>query len=331
MSLTGDDRKPTSHDLPSKELNTAIRRKYKLWEGKPTGILPNSIGTGEAEFSRWARSMSANDPLIITVAPTGSASQWQTTPHLPIAPAEIAEEAIGAYELGASVAHIHVRDPKTKAPWPNIELYREVMTRIRDKCDMVIQLSTGGGGPYGISFEQRMCALELAPESASLNVATMTFGDGVFMNPPDAVEKAARLMVEKGIRPEIECYDVGHIDLAVRLKEKGLLNDPFRISLVLGVKGGIPATADNLMHMRRCLPSGCRWNTIAIGRSQFPLLTVGMLLGGDVRTGMEDNIYLAKGVLAKSNGELVSKVVRIAKELGKEIATPTEARRILAL
>ena len=275
--------------------------------------------------------MSVSDSLVITVAPTGSASQWQRTPHLPITPAEIAQDAVRAYEAGASVAHIHVRDPKTKAPWPSVELYREVMAGIRDKCDMIVQLSTGGGGPYGITFEQRMCALELAPEFASLNVATMTFGEGVFMNPPDAVEKAARLMTEKGIRPEVECYDVGHIDLALRLKEKQLLSDPLRISLVLGVKGGIPATADNLIHMRRCLPTDCRWNTIAIGRAQFPLLTMGMLLGGDVRTGMEDNIYLAKGVLAKSNAELVSKIARIAKELGKEIATPSEARKILAL
>src|SRR3989304_6525947 len=123
--------------------------------------------------------MSVSDSLVITVAPTGSASQWQRTPHLPITPAEIAQDAVRAYEAGASVAHIHVRDPKTKAPWPSVELYREVMAGIRDKCDMIVQLSTGGGGPYGITFEQRMCALELAPEFASLNVATMTFGEGV--------------------------------------------------------------------------------------------------------------------------------------------------------
>jgi len=271
------------------------------------------------------------DSLIITVAPTGSGSQWQKTPHLPVAPAEIAQAAVEAYKEGASVAHIHVRNPKTKAPWPDAELYREVMTRIREKCDMIVQLTTGGGGPYGISFEQRMCALELSPEFASLNVATMTFGDSVFMNPPDTVEKTARMMAEKGIKPEVECYDVGHIQLARGLVEKGLLKEPLRVSLVLGVKGGIPATPENLMHMRDCLPDGCRWNTIVIGRAQFSLLTVGMLLGGDIRVGMEDNIYLAKGVLARTNAELVSKIVRIAKELGKEIATPSEARKILGL
>ena len=273
----------------------------------------------------------SDDALIITVAPTGSGSQWQKTPHLPISPIEIAEEALRAYEAGAAVAHIHVRDPKTKAPRPEIQLYKEVMARIRDKSDMIVQLTTGGGGPYGISIEQRMCALELNPESASLNVATMTFGEGVFMNPPEAVEKIAKIMAEKQIKPEIECYDVGHIDLARGLMEKGLLKEPLRVSLVLGVKGGIPATPQNLIHMQRCLPTGCRWNTITIGRAQFQLLNIGMLLGGDVRVGMEDNIYLAKGVLAKTNAELVSKVSRIAKELGKEIVTPSEARKILGI
>ncbi len=275
--------------------------------------------------------MSHDDALIVTVAPTGSGTQWQRTPYLPITPAEIAEEAVKGYEAGASVAHIHVRDPVTREPRPDVDLYREVVRRIRDKCDMIVQLTTGGGGPYGISFEQRMCSLDLSPEFASLNVATMTFGDGVFMNPPGSVEMVAKTMAEKGIRPEIECYDVGHIDLALRLLEKGLLSVPLRMSLVLGVKGGIPATPENLMHMTKCLPANCRWNVIAIGRTQFPLLTMGMIMGGDVRVGMEDNIYLEKGVLAKSNADLVSKVVRIANELGKEIATPTEARQILRL
>jgi 3-keto-5-aminohexanoate cleavage enzyme len=275
--------------------------------------------------------MSVDSSLIITVAPTGSGPQWQKSPHLPISPAQIAEEAVKAYEVGASVAHIHVRDPETKAPNPKIELYQEVVNRIRDRCDMIIQLTTGGGGPYGISFEQRMCSLQLSPESASLNVATMTFGDSVFMNPPEDVERAAKMMIERGIKPEVECYDIGHIELTRMLIAKGLLKEPSRISLVLGVKGGIPATPDNLMHMRSSLPTACRWNTIVIGKEQFPLLTQGMLLGGDVRVGMEDNIYLTKGVLAKQNAELVSKIARIAKELGKEIATPTEARRILGL
>jgi 3-keto-5-aminohexanoate cleavage enzyme len=238
---------------------------------------------------------------------------------------------VKAYAEGAAVAHVHVRDPRTKAPNPRIELYREVKERIEEKCEMIVQLTTGGGGPYGISFEQRMCALDLRPEFASLNVATMTFGEGVFMNRPDDVERAATTMRERRIKPEVECYDLGHIELARRLLERGLLSDPLRLSLVLGVVGGIPATAENLVHMMRSIPPNCRPNVIAIGKSQFPMITLGMSLGADVRVGMEDNIYLSKGVLAKSNAELVSKAVRIARELGKEVTTSAEARNILGL
>jgi len=237
---------------------------------------------------------------------------------------------VEAYEAGASVAHIHVRDPQTKAPKSDATMYREVLEGIRDKCDMIVQLTTGGGGPYGVSLEQRLTALELNPESASLNVATMTFGDNVFMNPPDVVESIARRMAERRVKPELECYDVGHIGLAWRLVEKNLVREPLRISLVLGVTGGISATPENLLHMRK-LVQGWRWNVIAIGKAQFPILTLGITLGGDVRVGMEDNIYLSKSVLAKRNVELVSKIVRIAKELGKEIATPAEAREILQI
>ena len=275
--------------------------------------------------------MSLDDVTIVTVAPTGSGPQWQVNPHLPITPSEIADQTIAACNAGASVAHIHVRDPKTKTPNPSVELYREVIERIRDKCDMIIQLTTGGGGPYGTSFEQRMCALELVPEFASLNVATMTFGDSIFVNPPDQVEKIAALMIAKRIKPEVECYDVGHVDLALRLVDKKLLKEPLRISLVLGVRGGIPAKPEHLLHLIKCLPSGCRANVVCVGRAQFPMLSLGVGLGADIRVGMEDNIYLAKGVLAKNNAELVTKAVNIAEASGKKVATPSEARKIIGL
>jgi len=275
--------------------------------------------------------MTSTEKIIVTVALTGSASQWQKTPYLPIAPQEIADQAVQAYEEGAAVAHVHVRDPATKGPNPNTSLYREVLERIEARCDMIVQLTTGGGGPYGISFDQRMCALDMYPEFASLNVATMNFGEGVFINHPADVRKAARLMLERNIKPEVECYDVGHIELAQRLADQGLIQSPLRISLVLGVVGGIPARPEHLIHLMRSLPVNCRPNIIAIGRSQFGMLSLGMSLGADVRTGMEDNIYLSKGVLAKNNRELVSKVIRIAKAMDKETATPSEARTILGL
>jgi len=275
--------------------------------------------------------MSLSSKAIVTVALTGSGPQWEKNPNVPIRPEEIASDAVEAYKEGAAVAHVHVRDPTTKAPNPNVELYRQVTERIRERCDMIVQLTTGGGGPYGISFEQRICALDLNPEFASLNVATMTFGESVFINRPEDVERAASMMRERSIKPEVECYDLGHIELTRRLAKKGFLSGPLRISLVLGVIGGIPASAENLVHMLHSLPSNCRPNVIAIGKSQFQMIALGASLGTDVRVGMEDNIYLSKGVLANSNAELVSKAVTIVKELGREVATPNEARRILSL
>ncbi|MCS7133626.1 MAG: 3-keto-5-aminohexanoate cleavage protein [Candidatus Caldarchaeum sp.] len=277
-------------------------------------------------------SESVFDKLIVTVAPTGSGQQWMKSPYLPITPEQIAEEAVKAYEEGASVVHVHARDPDTKAPSPDVSLYKRIVELIRDRCDMVIQITSSGGGPYGVTLEQRMrLIVETRPEFASLNVGTMTFGEGVFLNPPEFVRKLARTMLELGVKPEVECYDVGHLDLMKILMDEELVKPPVRASLVLGVRGGVPATVENLVHMVKQIPPGVRWNTIVVGRHQFPLLTVGMLMGGDVRVGMEDNIYLGKGVLAKSNAELVSKIVRIAKEFGREIATPSEAREILGI
>ena len=269
--------------------------------------------------------------VIITVAPTGSGPQWRKTPHIPITPSEIAQQVVEAYETGAAVAHIHVRDPITKNPYPSTEMYREVIERIKDRCDIVIQLTTGGGGPYGISLDQRLCSLDLDPEFASLNVATMTFGNSIFLNPPETVERIARIMLQKHIKPEIECYDLGHISLALHLLDKGLLEKPLRLGLVLGVTGGIPAKPENLFHMVQSLPSDCRWNVIVVGKQQFSLLTMGMILGGDVRVGMEDNIHIAKGRLAKSNAELVAKMAKLVGGLGEEIATPAEARKLLGI
>lgn len=344
---------PTSHSAPeflqhqallSKLITTAgfhlPRHRHQTGPTRRRGLetlswYPGTYGNVSKPLprsGRWSgKRTDVSDKTIVTVALTGSASQWQKTPYLPITPQQIAEDAIKSHAEGAAVAHVHVRDPVTKAPNPNVELYRDVTERIKEKCDMVVQLTTGGGGPYGISFAQRMCALDLRPEFASLNVATMTFGESVFMNQPADVDRAATIMQERGVKPEVECYDVGHIELARRLVEKGLLSNPLRISLVLGVVGGIPATAENLVHMMRSLPEGCRPNIIAVGKPQFPLVTLGMSLGGDIRVGMEDNIYLSRGVLAKSNAELVSKVVKIVKESGKEVATPAEARSILGL
>jgi 3-keto-5-aminohexanoate cleavage enzyme len=176
-----------------------------------------------------------------------------------------------------------------------------------------------------------MCALDLSPEFASLNVASMTFGESTFQNPPEEVRKAAAIMKQKGIKPEVECYDIGHIELARRLIENGLLVEPLRISLVLGVLGGIPAKREHLEYMLHCIPDGSRPNVICVGREQFSVLELALKLGCDIRVGMEDNIYLSKGVLARSNAELVTKMARIVEGSGKHVATPEQARTILGL
>ncbi|MEM1538032.1 MAG: 3-keto-5-aminohexanoate cleavage protein [Candidatus Nezhaarchaeales archaeon] len=272
------------------------------------------------------------DKLIITVAPTGSYPSRELTPYVPLTPEEIAKEVYKSYEAGAAIAHVHVRDSEGK-PSNSVKLFKEVYDRIREKCDIIIQFSSSSGAPLtGASDEARLAPIiKVKPEMASLNVASMNFGDRVFLNPPAMVERFARAMLEAGVKPEVECYDMGHIGIAVKLIRKGLLKPPFRFSLVLGVEGGIPPTLKNLLHMVEALPENCNWQVIGIGRYQFPLSTVAMILGGHVRVGMEDNIYLAKGILAKSNAELVVKAIRIAKELGREVATPSDARRMLGL
>ena len=270
--------------------------------------------------------------LIITVAPTGLTDLRGNAQYLPVTPQEIAEECIKAWEAGAAIAHIHVRDPNTLMQSHSVELYREVIDTIRDKCNMIIQLTTATLGASASQSEERVTHLALRPESASLDVATMTFRDGVFINHPDFVQKLAKIMLEKNVKPEIECFDVGHINLAIRLQEKMSFKEPLRISLVLGVVGGIPATPKNLVHMIECLPRHTRWQLVCMESiSHFKMVTLAMALGGDVRVGMEDNIYLAKNILAKSNAELVAKATKTAEEFGLEVATPDEARKLLGL
>ena len=270
--------------------------------------------------------------VIITVAPTGSITTRKETPYLPITPDEVAEETLRSYEAGAAVVHLHARDPQTGAPSNDTEVYRAYLERIRAKCPIITQITTGGGAvTMGLTPEQRIAAVgELKPDMASLNAGSMNFGRKLFPNPPDVIELYARKMREWGVVPEFEVYDIGMINNVKELILKaGIMKPPLQFSLVLGVMGGIPATVRNLLFMSESLPENCTWQTIGIGRHQIPLGVAGVLLGGNVRVGFEDNIYLSKGTLAKSNAELVAKMVRIVRELGLEIATVEEAREVL--
>lgn len=272
------------------------------------------------------------DKLIITAALTGSRPTKAMNPAVPYAPAEIAAEAVACARAGAAVVHIHVRDPLTGAPSSDPSLFAEVVTRIRGECDVLINLTTSGLHIEGEDIvARRLAPVALQPELCSLDIGSVNFRDRLFANPPDWGETAARAMQAAGVKPEIEVFDVGHIHQARHLIERGLIDPPPYFQLCMGVDWGIPATAENLLFMQRQLPPGAVWSVLGVGRAQLPMITLGILLGGHIRVGFEDNLYLRKGVLAPSNAAFVEMAVNLAHQLQREVATPAEARAILGL
>lgn len=278
------------------------------------------------------------DKVIITAAVTGSVPTRENNPNIPYTPEEVAKEAFKSYEAGASVIHLHARNPETGAPISGQEcvpVFGQYLKLIKERCNVICQITTGGGATTISGLEQMKRldpVIELKPEMASLNTGSLNFGRVIFPNPPDLIEAFAKKMQELNVKPEIEVYEVGHIAGAQSyVIDKGYLDSRPQFSLVLGTAGGIPATPGNLMHMKNALPKDCTWQVIAIGRHQIPLGAMGVILGGNVRVGFEDNVYLKKGVLAKSNAELVNKIATIIKEIGKDIADPDEAREMLSL
>lgn len=267
-------------------------------------------------------------PVIITAAMVGAEVTREQQPHLPITPQEIISAAVECYEAGASIIHIHVRDAQGNATQDGA-LFREVVEGIRARCDVITQVSTGGA--VWMSAEERLQSIECRPDMATLTTGTVNFGDGVFMNNRGLVESFARRLREYGIVPEIEVFDVGMIDEALRLSAMGLLSDPMHFDFVMGVPGALGADPAHLLHMVRSLPPGSTWSVAGIGRHQLTLGTIALAIGGNVRVGFEDNIYYRKGQLAKSNAELVARIVRIAGELDRPVATPAQAREILQL
>lgn len=267
------------------------------------------------------------EKLIITVAPVGAEVTRKETPYLPLTPEEIADEVLRCYNSGASVVHLHARD-ENGLPTQKKERYREIIEKIKEKApDIIIQISTGGA--IGMSFEERAEPLELNPEFASLTCGTVNFGDGVFYNPPDWIRKFALIMRERKIKPEIEVFEAGMIDNAMKLLKEGLVEEPLHFDFVLGVPGGMSGDPKNLVFLVNSIPKNSTWMVAGIGRYEFPLGVIAVTFGGNVRVGFEDNIYLKKGVLAKSNAELVERIAKFSIEFGREIATPAEARKIL--
>lgn len=270
------------------------------------------------------------EKLIITACICGAEVTKENNPAVPYTVEEIAREAKSAYDAGASIIHLHVRDDDG-TPTQSRERFKECMDAIYAVCpDVIIQPSTGGA--VGMSNEERLAPTELKPEMATLDCGTCNFGgDEIFVNTENMIKAFAERMNENGIKPEIEVFDKGMIDMAIRLEKKGFIHEPMHFDFVMGVNGGISGEPRDLLFMVESIPAGSTWTVSGVGRFEYPMVTMGILMGGHVRVGFEDNVFLEKGVLAKSNGEMVEKVVRIAKELGREIATPKEAREILGL
>ena len=266
--------------------------------------------------------------VVVTVAPTGPIAGKSDNPHLPTQPDEIAAAVEQAYQLGAAVAHIHLRDENDR-PTADLGIARRTMDLIAERCPILIQLSTGVG--LSVEFEDREKLVELRPRMATLNPCTMSFGVGEFRNPPDGVRRLAARMRELDVKPELEIYDTGHLDACLRLYDEGLLAEPLQFSIVLGVVGGAAATADNLMTIVRRLPPGAIWQIIAIGRANLDLTAIGLALGGNARAGMEDTLYLRKGEQTQGNNPLVARTIQLAKDLDRSIASVQETEALLAL
>jgi 3-keto-5-aminohexanoate cleavage enzyme len=267
--------------------------------------------------------------VVLTVAPTGPIATRADNPALPTQPHEIAEAVHRAYLAGAAVAHLHFRDEADR-PTADLDVARHTIELITQRCPILIQVSTGVG--LRAPFEDRSALVELRPRMATLNPCSMSFGSGEFRNPPDDVRRLAARMQELGVKPELEIYDTGHLEACLRLRDAGLLDDePLQFSIVLGVAGGMAATADNLLTMVNRLPAGCVWQVIAIGRANLDLTAIGLALGGNARAGLEDTLYLRKGELSAGNRPLVERAVRLASALDRPVASVEEATDLLHL
>jgi uncharacterized protein (DUF849 family) len=303
--------------------------------------------------------MAASRKVIITCAVTGSIHTPTMSPHLPITPDEVARDAIAAAEAGAAILHLHARDPKNGRPTPSTDVFMQFLPRIKQQSNAVVNITTGGA--QGMTLQERLAApLRAKPEMCSLNMGSMNFGlypmlnrykewkyewepqhleasrDAIFRNTFKDIEYILKELGEGcGTRFEFECYDVGHLYNLAHFLDRGLVKPPLFVQTIFGILGGIGADPENLAHMRRIADKlfgdAYHWSILAAGRHQMNFITIGAIMGGNVRVGLEDSLYLGKGKLAESNADQVAKIKRIVEELSLEVATPEEARGMLAL
>ena len=297
--------------------------------------------------------------VIITCAVTGSIHTPTMSPHLPLTPDEIAADGVAAAEAGASILHLHARNPEDGSPTPDPDVFMAFLPRIKQQSDAVINITTGGG--MGMSLDERLAAPRRAsPEMTSLNMGSMNFGiypmleryesfkydwermhlegsrDFIFRNTFKDIEYIMKELGEgHGVKFEFECYDVGHLYNLAHFVDRGLVKPPLFVQTIFGILGGIGADHENLMHMRRIanklFGADYRWSILAAGKHQMSFVTMGAMMGGNVRVGLEDSLYVARGALARSNADQVAKVRRIVEDLSLEVATPAEARAMLGL
>ncbi len=266
--------------------------------------------------------------VILTAAIVGAEITRAQTPHLPITAREIADEAARCREAGVAIIHLHVRN-EDGSPTQSTERYAEAIAAIRAKTDCIVQTSTGGA--VGMSIDERAQPLACRPEMASLNCGTLNFGDGVFVNTRPEIRDLAARIRKAGSVPELECYEVGHVEEAFALLHEEAISAPMHFQFVLGVPGGIGAREANVEYMRSLVPSGATWGVAAVGRFQQPMTELAMKLGGHARVGLEDNIYLSKGVLAEGSAPLVARAATYARSIGRTPVEPDRARTVLGI
>lgn len=273
----------------------------------------------------------SDTPLIITAALTGSRISKRQTPYIPITPQEIVREGIAAWEAGASVLHVHVRDVSTGLGTQDAAVFAEVVTGLRAATDAVLCLTTSGIPERNLSTQERLASLSLHPEMVSFDAGSINTEAGVFLNEPAFLDALATAAGEAGVKLELECFDTGMIATALRYHERGLIPTPLHFQLLHGSKFGMPASAAALAAATGMIPPGSTWSVIGIARAQLAMAMMAMPVGGHVRVGLEDNIYYRKGELATGNAQLVARVARLAAELGRPLASAAQARQILGL
>ncbi len=277
--------------------------------------------------------------VVISAALTGVLATRTQCPAIPYTPREIADEAKRAADAGAAIVHIHARTPAGGPDW-SVETFAEIFSEVRSRTDVIINFSTGA---IGVPREERIAHIQdLRPEIAALNMGSMNYAiysekrktfyhDHVFANPFTDIQFFLESMNRAGVRPEMECFDAGHVGNTRPLIDMGVLSPPYQFSLIMGVLGGIPGTTRHLVDQVDSLPAGSHWQVIGIGLNQWPLAAAAITMGGNVRVGLEDNFYLEEGRMAKSNGDLVQKAVRLSRDLGRDVASHSEARAQLGL